>query len=75
MSNKPDSAKTETLMKEFATAYIESATMEDIDELIQILWEIGKPSETLTILLELQTQRLLAYDYFKNVIEYLIFLN
>jgi hypothetical protein len=75
MSNKPDSAKIQALKDEFVTAFIESATMEDIDELIQILWEIGKPSETLTILLELQTQRLLAYDYFKNVIEYSIFLN
>ena len=75
MSNKPDSAKIQALKDEFVTAFIESATIEDIDELIQILWEIGKPSETLTILLELQTQRLLAYDYFKNVIEYSIFLN
>lgn len=75
MSNKPDSAKSEAIKEKFATAFIESATMKDIDELIQILWETGKPSETLTFLLELQKQRLLAYDYFKNVIEYSIFLN
>ena len=39
MSNKPDSAKIQALKDEFVTAFIESATIEDIDELIQILWE------------------------------------
>ncbi len=75
MSKKPDSAKTEALMQELATAFIESATMEDIDELIEMYLAKEKPTQTLAILLELQRQRGLAYDYFKNVIEYSIFLN
>jgi hypothetical protein len=49
--------------------------MEDIDELIEMYLAEEKPTQTLAILLELQRQRGLAYDYFKNVIEYSIFLN
>lgn len=75
MSNKPDSVKIQALKDEFITAFIESATMEDIDELIEVYWAQEKPTQTLAILLELRRQRLLAYDYFKNVIEYSIFLN
>ena len=75
LSNKPDSAKTEALKQEFATAFIESATMQDIDELIEMYLAEPVPTQTLAILLELQRQRGLAYEYFKNVIEYSIFLN
>jgi|688.fasta_scaffold331594_2 hypothetical protein len=75
MSNEPDSVKIQALKNEFITAFIESATMEDIDELIEIYWAQEKPTQTLAILLELQRQKGLAYDYFKNVIEYSIFLN
>lgn len=75
MNNKSDSAKIQALKDEFLTAFIESVTMEDIDELIEIYWVQEKPTQTLAILLELQRQRRLAYDYFKNVIEYSIFLN
>ena len=75
LSNKPDSAKTEALKQKFATAFIESATMQDIDELIEMYLAEPVPTQTLAILLELQRQRGLAYEYFKNVIEYSIFLN
>ena len=75
MSNKSDSAKIQVLKDEFLTAFIESATMEDIDELIEMYLAEEKPTQTLAILLELQRQRGLAYEYFKNVIEYSIFLN
>ncbi len=75
MSNKPDFEKIQALKDEFATAFIESATMEDIDELIEMYLAKEKPTQTLAILLELQRQRGLAYEYFKNVIEYSIFLN
>lgn len=72
---KPDNEKIKALKDEFVTAFIESATMKDIDELIEIYWAQEKPTQTLAILLELQRQRLLAYEYFKNVIEYSIFIN
>lgn len=63
------------LKDKFLTAFIESATMEEIDELIEMYLAEEKPTQTLAILLELQRQRRLAYEYFKNVIEYSIFLN
>lgn len=49
--------------------------MEDIDELTEMYLAEEKPTQTFAILLELQRQRVLAYEYFKNVIEYSIFLN
>jgi hypothetical protein len=63
------------LKDKFLTAFIESATMEDIDELIEMYLAEPVPTQTLAILLELQRQSGLAYEYFKNVIEYSIFLN
>ena len=63
------------LKDKFLTPFIESATMEDIDELIEMYLAEPVPTQTLAILLELQRQRGLAYEYFKNVIEYSIFLN